>query len=174
MNKYQYLCISLVSLASLLGLTSPVQADPWVNPIPIYGGDRNPIIPVVPESGNSSSQNFPKIFRICNQSRERQVSVAYAYYDGQKWVKEGWRKILRGQCSTLNSRVMSQYVYYYAEGIRGLRWTGNKALCIHPNRNFTIGELPVEDCITPYVLRPFVVVNTGSYSKYTITLTNNL
>ncbi|WP_052754366.1 tetratricopeptide repeat protein [Calothrix sp. 336/3] len=57
MKKHQHVCVSLFSLASLLGLGTNVQAqDPWINPIPIYGGDRNPIIPVVPESGTSRSQ----------------------------------------------------------------------------------------------------------------------
>ncbi|QLE55174.1 DUF1036 domain-containing protein [Nostoc sp. TCL26-01] len=175
MKRHQSLCVSLLSLASFLGLGAKVQAqyvDPWINPVPIYGGDRNPIIPVVPDSRSSSPQTFPKILTICNKSKQRQVNVAYAYHNGQKWVKEGWRNILRGQCSTLSSNVMSQYVYYYAEGSQGGRWTGDKALCIHPTQTFSIGERPMKDCTTPYILRPFVVVDTGTSPQYRITLTD--
>lgn len=175
MKKYQHLCITLLSLASLLGLGINAQAqyvDPWINPIPIPAAPGHPMIPVVPDSSSSSSQTFPKIFTICNKSKERQVYVAYAYHNGQNWVKEGWRNILRGQCSTLSSNVMSQYVYYYGEGSQGGRWTGDKALCIHPTQTFSIGERPIKDCTSPYILRPFVVVDTGISPKYTINLTD--
>jgi uncharacterized membrane protein len=158
MKKYQYLCVSLLSLASLLGLGINVQAqyvDPWVNPIPIPGAPEHPMIPVVPNSGSSSSQTDSSgyVFRMCNQGKQPQIYLAYAYHNGQNWVKEGWLKISQGQCSTFSS--MSRYFYYYVAGSQVRKRANKTELCIHPTERFYLGLRPIKDCTAPYVLRPF-------------------
>ncbi|MBW4618232.1 MAG: DUF1036 domain-containing protein [Cyanosarcina radialis HA8281-LM2] len=168
--------VVLASLVSFIGLANNAQAqgDPFINPPIIPGAPNLPIIPGVPEPGYSAPSSdplrfissSPKQFRLCNRSNARQVSVAYAYYNGQSWVKRGWYTILRGQCSTL-TKIYSRYVYFYAEGSQGEKWSGNRPWCVHPTARFSLPMRPVNECITPYELRPFVGVDTGKARQWT-------
>lgn len=106
-------------------------------------------------------------WQICNKSSDPKVWVAYAYHDGSEWIRAGWRGIEKGDCSQILESVNTRYVFYYAESDTG-SWGGDVELCIHPTKQFRIGD--GETCSSPNELAGFKRVDTGESRNWT----NNL
>ena len=105
---------------------------------------------------------------ICNKSESSVIRVAFAYYYGLVWFKEGWRTIKRNHCYQVLTRLDNRTVYYYAEGEAG-RWEGDTLLCVEPFNNFIHkhrGCYPSPS----FKLYGYIEVNTGGHRLFTTNL----
>lgn len=136
-----------------------------MNPYPGGSYPTSPTYPVYPTYPNNTQTGWV----VCNAStNEQTVYVAYSYYDGQAWVREGWRAVSRDQCSRLTIDILTRYIYLYAEGINGTKWGGDKPICVHPMEEFLLP--PMDECSAPYEYRSFMTIDTGDNRGWITTL----
>lgn len=134
------------------------------------GGCQNESHPLEREAYEFENGVYDRLtksgWKMCNTSSHQKLFVAYSYKDDLGWVKEGWRKIERGQCSVLLQKITSRYVYYYAEADSSV-WSGTKNLCVHPQNRFTHRS---STCDGKYELRAFRELDTGESTSWTTNL----
>jgi uncharacterized membrane protein len=124
--------------------------------------DLPPTIQITPEIPQDEG------WHICNRTSIDSINVAYAFKDRSTWVRKGWRKINRGECSRMISHITNRHVYYYARG-GAKTWTGNKRFCVDPKNAFEISG----DCPAGTELRDFVEVDTRGSATFTSNLTES-
>ncbi|MBD2028283.1 DUF1036 domain-containing protein [Leptolyngbya sp. FACHB-711] len=170
-------CVSLiVFVVSTLFFQKAVSAQSYPYN-PAYDNDDDGMMDMTPYDPGASFNfpnypivpNVPNGLFVCNKSDER-AGVAYSAYEGQAWVRRGWIGVDLGECVQLTSDILTRYVYVYAEGSGGIKWTGERSICIHPTDAFALP--PMSNCSSPYENRPFMEVDTGGSRGYVLNLLN--
>jgi len=120
-----------------------------------------------PEIGSSLKSGW----QICNQSNVNEIRVAYvAQNKDGKWFKNGWLSVYQNSCTTLLSKINTQYVYYYGKG-SSVTWEGKEGsykFCVNTMSEFS--SLLHEKCPEDYETFRFVEVNTKRFGKHTTIL----
>lgn len=109
-------------------------------------------------------------WRICNASKQSKIWIAYAHFSQASWKIEGWREISRGQCSKLTATIPSEEVYYFAKGSDDGVWRGDRRLCLHPSKRFSITDS--SPCSGEFEVQGFKTVDVGESRGWTVRLTD--
>lgn len=119
------------------------------------------------------TDDFTSGWRLCNKSNHEDVYVAYSYFQDDRWVTKGWRRIDRDQCEVFQNKITNKTAYYYAiSGDEKAQWDGDINLCAHDSEKFEyFGD--DFDCKGEYKLFPFYALDLTGQTVVTRNLRSN-
>ncbi|MEO0344339.1 MAG: DUF1036 domain-containing protein [Pseudomonadota bacterium] len=133
-------------------------------------------LPAVAQSNDAKNPDvaLDNGWRLCNKSDHEDVYVAYSYFENDRWVTKGWRRINKDRCEVFQSKFTNKTAYFYAiSGNEKAEWDGDVNLCAHEDEKFEyFGD--DFDCTGDYRLFPFYALDlTGATRGVTRNLTSN-
>lgn len=139
-------------------------------------GKESPITRSSPDrssekNGENPGDSFSSGWRICNESDQNEIWVAYSYLKDDDWFTAGWRKIVKNKCEIFLTEIENEIMYYHAFSFDGPKWGGDIDLCAHPTKKFDyVGDMKV--CTGELEIIKFNRVDTEGKSGWTVRLTN--